>query len=538
LFPGDKDALIATGFHRAGPIHLVGGNQDEEMNRQEILTEMTTGIGSVFLALTVQCARCHNHKFDPIPQSDYYKLQAVLAATELKDLVLADEAGKKAHEAALAAYKARLKPVQDEIAAIEKPFRESIRARKLEKLDPPFKSALDIPRDKRNQEQQRLAREAEAQLKVSWDEVLAVLPSDLKARRAGLRRRLHDLEYSEPAALETAFAVANMEKPPLTHILKVGDHKQKLASVSPAFPRVFSPFDAPVPVASSMRRAALATWLTSPNHPLTARVMVNRIWQFRMGTGLVPTPNDFGALGSRPANQKLLDWLALELVARNWSIKAIDRLIVLSSAYQQSSQIDPRQAKIDPENKFYWRMNRRRLEGEAIRDSILAVNGRLNTKMGGRPVKVPIEPEVYDTIFTEAEPDNLWPVDPDPEEHNRRSLYLLNKRTVRLPFLSNFDQPDAMTSCPVRPVSTHALQALSLMNSSFAHEQSIHFAERLRRECGNHSDCQIRRAYKLALSRLPTPPEMAMGRAFFHNGGPLEDFALALVNRNEFVYIP
>jgi hypothetical protein len=539
LFPANKEALIATGFHRAGPIHIVGGNQDEEMNRQEVLTEMTTGIGSVFLGLTVQCARCHNHKFDPIPQSDYYKLQAVLAATTYKDVVVATEDEKKSYELAKAAYKARLKPIEDQIKEIEKPFRERLKDEKYKALERKFREAFDLPKEKRNDEQKRLAREAEAQIKVSWDEALAVIPADLKEKRAGLRKQLHQLAYTEPPPPETAYAVANMEKPPETNILKVGDHRMKLASVGPGFPRVVGAIAENPPEAPAMRRAALAKWLTSPEHPLVARVMVNRIWQFRMGTGIVRTPNDFGTLGARPSNQPLLDWLATEFAARNWSVKAIDKLILMSSAYQQATTNDAAKAKIDGENKFYWRMNRRRLEGEAIRDAMLAVNGFLNPRMGGIPIKVPIEQEVYDIIFTEGEPDNLWPVDQDPNQLNRRTLYLINKRTVRLPMMANFDQPDAMSSCPIRPVSTHALQALSLMNSDFAHQQSKRFAERLTRECGtDNRDCQVRRAYKLALARQPRTVESGMARDFFAQGGQLEDFALALVNRNEFVYIP
>jgi hypothetical protein len=216
----------------------------------------------------------------------------------------------------------------------------------------------------------------------------------------------------------------------------------------------------------------------------------------------------------------------------------MDRLIVLSSVYQQSSSLDPVRAKIDSENKLYWRMNKRRLEGEAIRDSILMAAGTLNTRMGGRPVRVPIEKEIYDIIFTEFEPDNLWPLARDKSEQYRRSLYLLNKRTVRLPILANFDQPDTMTSCPQRPTSTHALQALNLVNSDFMQEQSKAFAARLTAECGADAQCQVNRAYKHALLRSPRPVEKTMATGFFRQGGSIEDFCLALLNRNEFVYVP
>jgi hypothetical protein len=183
-------------------------------------------------------------------------------------------------------------------------------------------------------------------------------------------------------------------------------------------------------------------------------------------------------------------------------------------------------------------MNRKRLEGETIRDSVLAVSGALNPRLGGKPIRVPIEQEVYETIFTESERDGLWPVTPGENEQHRRGLYLLNKRTVRLPMMTAFDQPDTMTSCPARPVSTHALQALSLFNSDFMHEESTRFAARLERECGHDRAFQLRRAYKLALARAPKPVEMKIGRQFFAAGGTLADFCLALFNRNDFVYVP
>jgi hypothetical protein len=318
-----------------------------------------------------------------------------------------------------------------------------------------------------------------------------------------------------------------MEKAPATHILKVGNHKMKLDEVQPGLLRVLSP--PTVTSAPQGRRTALARWLTQPDHPLTPRVIVNRLWQMRMGTGIVATPNDFGVLGSRPANAQLLDWLASEFVSHGWSIKRLDRQILLSSTYRQTAGSEGQ----------YWQPQRERLPAEFLRDSVLAVSGALDPRVGGPPVKVPIEQEVYDLIFTEGEPDNLWPVNLDERDHFRRSLYLLNKRTVRLPMLANFDQPDAMTSCPVRPVSTHSLQSLSLFNSDFMHKQAQRFARRLETECASAGeDCRIRRAYQHALSRKPDAAEAAMARDFFRAGGPLADFCLAMLNRNEFVYVP
>jgi hypothetical protein len=536
LYRDDPEAIIATGFHRAGPEHLVGGNQDEEMNRQEVLTEMTGAVGSTFLGLTIGCARCHNHKFDPIPQSDYYRLQAVLAGTVGQEINLADPDAREAFKEAAKMFEARLEPIKKQIQEIEKPYRERLREQKKAKLEPHFRAALEIPRDQRDEEQKRLAREAESQIGVSWDEVLAVLEPADKTRRAGLRAQMHRLEYERPDPPLTAYAVANSHIAPLTYVLKVGNHKMKQDLVAPGVLRVLGGGE--ITRDRVGRRSALARWLASPEHPLTVRVMANRIWQVRMGVGLVSTPNDFGVLGQRPTNAKLLDWLAAKFVAGGWSVKKLDRLILLSNVYRQGAGHDAAKAKADPDNKLYWRQNRRRLEAEFLRDSVLAVAGTLNPRMGGKPVRAPIEPEIYDLIFTEGEPDNLWPVNLDPADHLRRSLYLLNKRTVRLPFLANFDQPDNMTSCPSRPTSTHALQALSLLNSDLMTSQSKAFAGRLATGCGADADCRLRRAYKLALARSPRPVEVSMARRFLANGGRWEDFCLALLNRSEFAYVP
>lgn len=538
IWPGQPDPVIAVGFNRAGPEHLTGGNQDVELNRQEVLVEMTAGVSNVFLGLTMNCARCHNHKFDPILQTDYYRLQAVFGGTEGKEVPLASAEEKARYDAARKAYEARLKPVQDEITAIEKPYKEAIIAERRAKLDPAVQALLDVPKDKLSEADREKQKNAKDQITPSWDEVLARVPKPELERRSGLRRQLHAIELDEPAPPAAAYAVVNREKPEDTNVLKVGDHRMKLGTVPPGLPLVLTANNAkPVPLQAAGRRTVLAEWLAQPDHPLTARVMVNRIWQFRMGRGIVGTPNDFGVMGERPTNPKLLDWLAAEFVSNGWNIKAIDRLILTSSAYRQASARNAAGEAVDPDNKLYWRMNRRRLEGEAIRDSVLSVSGMLNLEVGGPPIRVPIEKEVYDSIFTEYENDNLWPLPKDRSQIYRRSLYLLNKRTVRLPMLANFDQPDAMTSCAYRPVSTHALQALSLINSDFMAEQSAAFAKRVE-QAGTALPVRIQRAYQLALARPPKPAEITMARDFFTKGGTLQEFCLALLNRNEFIYIP
>ncbi len=539
LFPGDPAALIATGFHGAGPRHVVSGNQDSEEARQETLTEMTVGVGSVFLGLTVHCAQCHDHKFDPIAQADYYRLQAFFAGTDLADLNLAGVERVGAYDAAKKAHQEHLRPVLEELAGLEKPYRERVLEQKRAKLEPVFLAALRTPEAERGERQRRLAKEAEKQIKPAWYEVLALIPEDVKRRRAKIRERMHAIALDEPDPPPGAFAVVNRDEAEPTHILKIGDYRYKLNPVEPGFPGVLGDGGVEAPATAVGRRAALARWLTSVENPLTARVMVNRIWQFRMGRGLVADPNNFGLLGGGPSHPELLDHLASRFVEMGWSVKALDRMIVLSNVYRQSAEIRPDADAVDPDNKLYWRADRRRLDAEVIRDSVLAAVGRLNRAVGGKPVRIPLDPDVYDLIFTEGEPDNLWPVTPDRAEHDRRSLYLLNRRTVRLPLLANFDQPDTMTSCAVRQTSTHALQALTLLNGSFMQQRSAEFAERLKSVCGEDAECSVEKAYRFALARSPSAEEAGMAREFLMApDARLSDFCLALLNRNEFVYRP
>ncbi len=539
MFPGSKEALVATGYLRAGSEHIVSGNIDPAESRQEVLTEIATAVGQNFLALTVNCARCHNHKFDPISQADFYRLQAVFAGAAGKDVEIATAEEKADWEKADAAYKLRIKPVQEALTQLAKPWEDQIRAARRANLESSLLEALKTPKEKRSDAQKVLAKNAEAQINPEWDEVVAAMPDDVKAERARLRERLHEIEFTEPDPLPTAYAFVNTGEPaPQSWVLRMGDPHSKLDPVDPAVPRVLQA-SLEFPASSPNRRTALAQWISATDNPLTARVMVNRIWQFRMGQGLVRTPNDFGVMGDKPKQRALLDWLAAEFMDRGWSVRQIDRLIVTSNVYRQSS-VHPAapKAKVDSDNRLFWRMNRKRFDAEMIRDAALSVAGTLNPQLGGRPVRIPIEPEVYDLIFTESERDGLWPVHPDKRVQNRRGLYLYNKRSVRLPLFSAFDQPDAITSCPVRPVSTHALQALSLFNSSFMHEVAADFAKRLESSCGANRSCAIQTAWKLALSRPPRPVEARLARTFLNSSGTLHDFCLALLNRNEFLYVP
>jgi hypothetical protein len=604
------DCIIATGFNRCGQVHVVGGNTDPDVNRQEVLTEMTTTVGAAIMGLTIACARCHDHKFDPISQADYYRLQAFFAATQPKDIDISTEEDRAAHKRLVEEINTQLAPLKKQVEGMEKPVRERLGEEKRAKLEPMYREALAVPEKDRTPEQKKLVEHANILIKVTWDEIVAALSPTDREQRSSWRAQIHALEAQMPPPPTHAWAIEQDDKAPATHLLMRGDPKQKGPPIEPGFPRALGmqtvgrgqsaveeqEGDAPrpLPIAdcrSRSSRLALAHWMTQPDHPLTARVMVNRIWQHHFGRGLVATPNDFGFRGDRPTHPELLDWLAIEFVEHGWSLKHMHRLMVLSSAYQQSSKSaepDMRNAElgegsadttsdrplsarhashsIDPDNRLLWRMNRRRLDAEPLRDAVLAVAGTLNRRLGGPMVRVPLEPEVYELIFTEGEPDGLWHVTSDAGEHARRSIYLFAKRNVRLPLFEAFDQPDTLNSCSVRATSTFAPQALILMNGPFMQEQSKAFAARLLRECGADSSKQIDLAYRLALARPPRDSELKSAREFLTSqselirgrrpvdqpmplppgvsdgidsavAATLADFCLALLNRNEFLYV-
>jgi hypothetical protein len=494
LWPGDRDALVATGFCRCGPREVVGGNVIPEAKRQTELAEITSTVGSVFLGLTIGCARCHDHKYDAIPSTDYYRLQSFFAASELTDVPIAGQQEESSFEAAKSAIDKKAAPLRQQVAALEAPYRAALKSQKLTKLSSHERAVMNTPEKDRTPAQKRLARGLETSMRITWEEVAAAVarnPAD-HARREELKRAIYEIERALPRPPAHAMALVDSQsKAADTFVLRRGDFKNKGPKVAPRPPGVLlasqpsGSFPASIDPRGekSGRRAALARWLASPANPLSARVLANRLWQHHFGRGIVATPSDFGVRGEPPSHLELLDWLASELVAGGWRLKPLHRLMVTSAAYRQSSRPSAKLAAEDPENSLFGRMNRRRLDAEGIRDAVLAVSGELNPKMGGPGVLAPLEKEIKDLIFTEAEVVDLWPVDRDPFEHVRRSLYLFRKRNVRYPLFDAFDAPDTQNACPRRESSTHALQALVLLNSEFAAGRAKVLAGRRRIRC-------------------------------------------------------
>ena len=283
---------------------------------------------------------------------------------------------------------------------------------------------------------------------------------------------------------------------------------------------------------SSGRRTALADWLVRPGNPLTARVIVNRLWQHHFGRGLVATASDFGTMGEEPSNPDLLDWLATELIAQGWSLKAMHRLIVTSAAFRQSSLADPARIAADPDNLFFGRQYRQRLDGEAIRDALLFASGSLNPAMEGPSIFPELPPELSKLSSKGA----VWPVSPRLADRHRRSLYVFVRRNLRYPFFEVFDRPDTNASCPRRPGTTIAPQALSLLNSSLAREAARSLAARSE-QLGGDPSAQAESVARLALGRAPDAAERQMMAEFLARGGSMTDLCLALFNTNAFLYV-
>jgi hypothetical protein len=282
-------------------------------------------------------------------------------------------------------------------------------------------------------------------------------------------------------------------------------------------------------------RLILANWLADPDHPLTSRVMVNRIWSNHFGTGFVKTANDFGFMGEKPSHPELFDWLSQKFVDDGWRMKPLHRMILLSSVYRQSSknaEYAAAGAEKDADNRLLWHMPMRRLTAEEIRDSMLAISGSLNPEMGGRSIMLPVEQSLVDMLYDPTQ----WVVTPDVEEQHKRSVYLIAKRNLRLPFMEVFDQPALQVTCARRETSTHAPQSLELLNGRISNEQAEKFAARLVSEVGTDPMAQVKRAYELAAGRQPSQKELQTAVAFLKEQ-PLREFALAVFNLNAFLYV-
>jgi hypothetical protein len=527
----DADALIATGYYRLGIWDDEPTDRDQAL--YDGLDDIVATTGQVFLGLTIDCARCHDHKLDPISQKDYYCLLSFFrninhyrngGPTDEVPL-LAGDAERLAYEAQVLELEQQRREVEAAIRAIEDEFRQRY--------------------------QQVEGKTAELSEKDLQELIPAEGPRLLDEQRTQnyerLRRELLKLNRSKIPVEKALCVTERGSVAPPTHVLLRGNPHVLGDKVEPAFLMVLGgenpALRAALPEARTCgRRRILAEWIASSTNPLTVRVMVNRIWQHHFGRGIVRSPNNFGLHGDRPTHPELLDWLAAEFIRQGWRLKPLHRLMMTSQAYRMSSGSQPKPLAEDPTNDLFWRFDIHRLAAEEIRDAILAVSGTLNLKMYGPGIYTEIPGEV---LAGQSRPGYGWGQS-SPDEQVRRSVYIHVKRSLLVPLLESFDLAETDRPTPVRFATTQPTQALAMLNGDFLNRQAALLAVRLCREAGGEVRAQVGYGLYLTTGRAPTAPEIERGLDLIEalrmrDGASAESalraFCLLVLNLNEFVYL-
>lgn len=479
LEPTTHDGIIATGFLVAGPWDEVGVNQVNRINRKQVredeLEEMIGTLGQTFLATTIHCARCHSHKYDPIPLKDYYRVKSALDGAHHGD-----------------------RPIQ---TPEERSKHRAIRTRLQQQL-----------------------KELNAQQASAKERKKPALNASIKA----LEQQLKDLDRDVPKTY-----AANPREPDVTQVLARGDVMQPLEPVSAGglsmLRQLDVDFELPTDAKESQRRLALAQWVSHPANPLLARVMVNRIWHYHFGRGLVSTPNDFGQLGTYPSHPELLDWLASEFMQAGWDIKHMHRLIMSSATYQQSSAPNKTHLEKDYDNRWLWRFTPRRVEGEVARDAMLMASNEINFDMEGPGYKS-YTLKVNNSHFYTWK-DHLGAT------FNRRSVYRTHVQSANDPLMDSLDCPRPSDLMPHRSITTTPLQALTLMNNSVVLRQATKMAQDLEQQWPQNTQLAIQSAFHRTLQRHPTTEEL-QGHLNLASKHGLSQVCWVLLNSSEFLYMP
>jgi len=518
------ELLTATHFLRNAP----DGSGESDGNPDELLTDRFTVLEGTLqitvnglLGMTIQCARCHRHKFEPISQQEYYQLQAIFfpAYNPARWTKPQDRVVSIGTRAELTEWKQRteridqaVKAEQTNLAALAGKLRDKLLGERLMHLPPGVRDqvlqAVNAPPKKRTAAQKALLKEHAKAVQVVAD--LAKSSPEYAALSKQVGATVAALEKDRPRPLEKLSVFVETDpNPPAHHLLRRGRHNQPGEEVGPGVPAALSAATNAYPVAprpkdqvSTGRRLALARWITAPENPLTARVMVNRLWQHHFGTGLVATPDNLGRSGAKPTHPELLDYLAAEFVRSGWSVKAMHRLLLHSTAYRQVSTPRADLARADPDNRLLGRFPLRRLDAEALRDAMLHVAGELDRRAGGP------------YIPTRRTPEGVVEVAESQDGARRRSVYLQQRRSQVVTFLQLFDAPSMVAGCSVRPTSTVPLQALALLNSDFARARAKSFARRLQHEAGTDTDRRLALAFRLAGGRPPESEQMEAAHRF------------------------
>jgi len=461
--------LVATGFLRMTSDGTFAGITGFVPNRIDVIDDQVRVLSSAAMGLTIRCARCHSHKFDPIPQRDYYRLVALLKPAMDEHDWLKPVTGGAGNTAGSYRY-------LPQVTSEERLKWEEAEAEITAKIDKLKSEPTEKP-----------------------DENAEEKPKD-KAAREALEEKIKLLE-SERVEEPMVRALWDRGQPSPTYLLRRGDYRQPARLIGPGVPSVLTdgknPFDPQPPWQGAEKtgnRLALAKWLTKPDHPLTARVIVNRIWKHHFGIGIVKTLDDFGHAGEKPSHPELLDWLALEFVHNGWQMKHLHRLMMTSATYRQTSTSTPEQQRVDGDNRLLSRMPLRRMEAEVLRDTLLSVSGQLDL--------TPFGPA--DSITAS---DNGLVISDPQDAGRRRSIYILKRRTQRLTLFESFDRPAMSPNCIDRPISIVAPQALLLMNNKMVQELSESFAQRILEETGSDDAQRIRRLFMIAVGRPPSDEE-------------------------------
>ncbi len=524
LAPNDQETLVATDFLAGYPDN--SNSRDLVQRKYQITTDITDTVGEVFLAQTVACARCHDHKFDKISQKEYFQLQAFFANTsEVNDIAAAVGPQELEFQKAQAKYDLATKDIRDKRNAIVDTVRaEAVKYQKERYLtdsrESIFKPEAQWTAHDRwiNHRWANVTSDDDfggylrdtGENPKSTEYIAANAEKYAEYKRLGEELKKFDkLKPAKGSDKITAMTELGHADAPPTFVYFGGNHERPLQEVQPEFPAAIANGEKPaiVPTAtSSGRRTALANWIASPQNPLTARVFVNRVWNQYFGSGIVRTVSDFGKAGERPINPELLDYLADNFVREGWSVKKLHRQILLSSVYRQSSDSRPEAIKVDPDNRLLAVFPRRRLDAEQIRDSLLVASGKLEEQIGG--------PSVFAPIPKDLNAGNLWQVSKDEKDHDRRSLYIFTRRSVAYPLLETFDMASAQQVHSKREVTTTPLQALTLVNSDLVFEWSQELAGRVIREAGSSQTAQLDRLYQILFARRPDREERATLTAF------------------------
>ena len=568
------ETRIATGFLRAGP-RVQFREKDNPERRHDYLDDVLATLGRGVLGMTVHCARCHDHKFDPILQRDYYSMQSAIFGYVEVDWPLLDRADAAEYRTRNAEIDLKQEPLEDQIDEIEEPHRERLRIELIKERFPEnIQRAAMKPEADRTAGEQLLAAQVLSinpprqlvidALSTEETEKRNVLVAQIEALdeqrppEPALAEIVTDGDYrfapdgpgdeiigcpeyrvppDEPGSFLHEEGMAAFEVPPSYFLIR-GDPFSPGSETSPGFLSVATYGDPPTTIPradgrTSGRRLALARWITSRDNPLTARVMVNRIWHHHFGRGIVRTLDNLGKMGDLPSHPELLDWLAVEFMDRGWSIKQMHRLLMTSEAYQMASAHESEASReADPDNELLWRYRLQRLEAEVIRDAIMTVSGGIDLTVGGPPIFPYVPPEILET----SQGKGYWDNQPDGPEVWRRSVYVYRRRSLGFPFFDTFDLPDQNLTSAARNVSTVAPQALTLMNNEFVLRQARLFADRLEAAAPNDLEQQVELAYRIALTRSPTAEEARIAMALATEQS-LVDLTHVMLNLNEFLYL-